>query len=98
VREADLLERLRAYLQLEPALPAPEAQASFPLVFPPAEVMVGLLEAGRRVDIRALLAQAEQLAQANPQYRPFTAEVRTLAQGFQLKQLQHFLITARSAP
>jgi hypothetical protein len=53
------------------------------------------MELARRGDIRHLREQAEELSQLDKPYGPFAAELRTLAEGFQVKKIRQLLATIR---
>lgn len=94
VRADDLLEKLRAHLQLqwvydaEPAGDGPRREPDAgPLVAPPREHLVALLERARKGQIVAVREQIATIEALGAPYDPFAAELRRLAKGFQLKQL-----------
>jgi hypothetical protein len=60
-------------------------------VFPPAEAVAPLLEQARRGDIKRVLELAAAIEASDERYRPFVAELRGLAEAFQLKKLVQLL-------
>ena len=62
------------------------------LVIPPEDSAI-LFEFARRGNIGGILEQAARLEQLDNRFRPFVSELRQLAKGFQVKQLQEFLKT-----
>jgi CheY-like chemotaxis protein len=55
--------------------------------------MVELYDLTKIGDIKGILDWAERLARSNAKYQPFTAQIRQLAKGFQVKQIQEFVKT-----
>jgi hypothetical protein len=107
-RVAQLLELLRMHLGLEliyadtgaaehrppiDGVAAPEAR----LVLPEAE-LANLLDLARRGHVRQILEAARRLEALDVRYASCAAEIRSLAERFQVKRLCQFLEEARSAP
>ena len=98
----NLLERLQIHLNLEWLYEQSEVDQmedenkdSFQvsnLVIPPEDSAI-LFEFARRGNIGGILEQAARLEQLDNRFRPFVSELRQLAKGFQVKQLQEFLKT-----
>lgn len=100
-----LLDLLQEQLGLEwiyeeailPASPEGELKSQgrseelLPLVYPTAETLTPLLELARQGDIRGILRQAEELAQSEEQWIPFTERVRQLAESFQEVKLRQWI-------
>lgn len=61
------------------------------MMAPPAEELALLQTLARRGDIRGILNQLDQLDYRNKQFYPFTAELRQLAKGYQIKQIKLFI-------
>jgi signal transduction histidine kinase/DNA-binding NarL/FixJ family response regulator/putative methionine-R-sulfoxide reductase with GAF domain len=97
-----LLELLRAYLGLElvyetaedAQTPADGGAGQTTAVPPRAELDV-LLDLAMRGDIRQLLDRAERLEREDGRQAPFVAELRALAERFQVKRLCQWLADAR---
>ncbi|HEY9709260.1 MAG TPA: hypothetical protein V6D48_13740, partial [Oculatellaceae cyanobacterium] len=66
-------------------------QPSTVLIAPPPEDIAVLLDLAMRGNIRGIDEQAARLEQLDDQFVPFASELRQLAQGFQIKQIQEFL-------
>ncbi len=65
---------------------------------PPASEIAALRALAQRGDIKSLLNQAERLEQSNADYRPFVAQLRVLAQSFQIKQIVRWLSDPKLQP
>ena len=61
------------------------------LIPPPAEELAVLFDLALMGDIEAIQEQAERLEQLAEQFRPFVAELRLLAKGFQVNKICEFL-------
>jgi PAS domain S-box-containing protein len=55
--------------------------------------MVELYDLTKIGDIKGILDWAKHLAQSDAKYQPFTAQIRQLAKGFQVRQIQEFVKT-----
>ncbi len=66
-------------------------QATAPMIVPSAAVLVPLFELAQKGRIVAIGQQIDLLAQADPSYAPFAAELRRLAQGFNTEAICAFL-------
>lgn len=96
-RRERLLDLLRTHLGLtlryaegatcEAPVPPPAAD----IVPPSAESIARFLAAARQGDIETALAEARALEASDARYAPFAAEVRRLAEGFQMKRLRQWL-------
>lgn len=99
-RQEDLLELLRAHLQLEPVYASAADSALLsdppagPMMVPPSAELAILRDLAQRGDLRNLLAQAERLERADPRHAPFVAQLRGLAERFQIKKINEFLAGA----
>ena len=97
-RLEQLLDVLCRHLSLMPIHDeAPVPAASSPdgppaaLIFPPPEVLGPLLAQAQRGDIRQVLEQAIRIEHGDVRYASFVAELRGLAQRFQVNKLCEFL-------
>ncbi len=96
----NLLNRLQTHLQLEWIYEQDEVEETknekdvqnSNLVIP-LENSAILLEFARRGNIGGILEQAARLEQLDNKFIPFVSELRQLAKGFQIKQIQEFLKT-----
>ncbi len=95
VKVETLLAYLQQYLHLDwlyeskpESLPAQPEAALMP---PPPATVAHLLELAMMGDVEAIQAQADQLAQTDPRFQPFTTELHRLAKGFQINKLCDFL-------
>jgi|GEM_PF-3763645 len=106
VQEKMLLDCLQQHLGLEwvyaaAAIELPRSETrqstSHPLnqtntlVAPPPEALSTLAHLVRRGQIKGILEQATALEQRHEQWRPFAAELRRLAKGFEVKQMRTFV-------
>jgi PAS domain S-box-containing protein len=86
-----LITQLAALLKLDwtytppETEPAPQHQTDEPLVVPPLQEMAILHRLALEGSMRDIIRQAAHLAELDPRYRPFAAQLRALAQGFQSK-------------
>ena len=95
-----LLERLQMHLKLEWIYEQNEVERvedekdiqTSDLVIPPENSAI-LLEFARRGNIGGILEQAARLEQLDNKFMPFVSELRQLAKGFQVKQIQELLKT-----
>ncbi|MBD1823061.1 response regulator [Cyanobacteria bacterium FACHB-DQ100] len=96
VREAELLTQLQTHLNLEWQYEAETeslvkvAIAQDPaktLTAPPQTELDALLNLARMGDLKGILEQATHLEQQNPEWVPFAAQLRHLAQGFKERQI-----------
>ncbi len=98
-RLTKLLDLLSHYLGVELIFEADQGEAeSMPRhrsnsVILPTNRWNILMELAKRGDIGHLREQAEQLSQLDEHYGPFTEELRTLAEGFQVKKIRQLLAT-----
>jgi PAS domain S-box-containing protein len=58
---------------------------------PPKADVVELYDLTKIGDVQGILDWAKRLEQSDPKYQPFTAQIRQLAKGFQVKQIQEFV-------
>jgi len=80
---------------------ADDTAAAFALdhcFLPPAAKIAALRELAQRGDLKNLLAQADELEQCDPDYRPFLEELRVLAKSFQVNQIVRLLSDPRIRP
>jgi signal transduction histidine kinase/ActR/RegA family two-component response regulator len=100
-----LLELLRAHLGLglvyesaDAVPPAAEGDRGQGATVPSRPTLDILLDLAMRGDIRQLLERAERLEREDRRQAPFVAELRTLAERFQVKKLCQWLADAREGP
>lgn len=100
----ELLELLRARLGLElvyasggAGSPASNNAPDGEIIAPPGAELAVLRELAQRGDLRNLLAQVERLERADGRYAPFAAQLRSLAERFQLKKINELLAGASSS-
>ncbi len=94
-----LLDLLRAHLELEliyeqeavRGLTGGAARGQEPWVVPPVSELASLLDLARRGHITQILEAARQLQESNARYAPLAAEIRSLAERFQVKRLCELL-------
>ncbi len=102
-RQEDLLELLRAHLKLRPVYDSatdsamPSDPPAGPMVVPPDAELAILRDLAQRGDLRNLLAHAERLECADPCHAPFVAQLRDLAERFQIKKINEFLAGTASS-
>lgn len=98
--EQPINPKSRALLKLGGDLPAePNGSASLTrpkiqnptLVAPPPEEIAVLLDLAKRGNLKRIGEQAARLEQLDERFVPFAAEIRQLAQGFQVKKIREFL-------
>jgi len=61
------------------------------LIAPPPEEIAVLVDLAMRGNVRGIGEQAARLEQLDDKFVPFASELRQLAKGFQIKQIQEFL-------
>ncbi len=103
-----LLDLLRAHLGLQliykeevldrGLVPEGEARVPEPRIVPPAAELASLLDFARRGHIKQILEGAQHLEDLDARYAPFLAEIRSLAERFQVKKLCRVLEEARPDP
>jgi len=100
----ELLELLRARLGLElvyasggAGSPASDNAPDGEIIAPPGAELAVLRELAQRGDLRNLLAQVERLERADGCYAPFAAQLRSLAERFQIKKINELLAGASSS-
>ena len=107
VREAELLEKLRVYLNLEwiyeeareklfpkdsgQVTPHQDNKAQESIVAPSAEELTVLLDLAMRGDLRGIVEQTAKLEAMDQQWMPFATHLGQLAKGFKGKQIVEFL-------
>ena len=104
IREAELLEKLHLYLELEwiyeetrsgrqeQETVSPQSNNRNPvLIAPPAEEVAVLLDLAKRGDLRGMVKRAAQLEELDEQWVPFVTHLRQLAKEFKGKQIREFL-------
>ncbi len=102
IREAELLEKLRAYLGVEwiyeeatAALSTDSSQerelSQASIVAPPEQDVAVLLDLAMMGDLRGVVEQAARLEALDRQWVPFATHLRQLAKGFKGKQILEFL-------
>ncbi|MBL6985502.1 MAG: PAS domain S-box protein [Methylobacter sp.] len=69
----------------------PQYRANEPLVVPPLEEMTILHRLAQEGSMRDIIRQTAHLEELDPRYRPFAAQLRTLAQGYQSKAILDFV-------
>jgi DNA-binding NarL/FixJ family response regulator len=75
----------------------PKSQIENPkLVAPPPEEIAVLLDLAKRGNLKRIGEQAARLEQLDERFVPFAAQIRQLAEGFQVKQIREFLKPYRS--
>lgn len=97
-RQDELLELLRLHLKLDlvhadaVSRPAPNEPPSVRLVTTPPETELAMLRGlAQRGDIKNLLAQLDQIERINAAHAPFVAQIRELAERFQLNKINELL-------
>lgn len=94
---SQLLALLQTHLEIEwliesDAPPAIEKDNSVgPLIPPPRENMMILLDLVKKGNIRRLMAQADKLKELDQQYHPFASKLRLLAEEIKLKELRQLI-------
>ncbi|MEW6493790.1 MAG: AAA family ATPase [Cyanobacteriota bacterium] len=102
VREAELLEKLRSYLELEWVYEKQESREPVKtqdsqntiqdsLVVPPPEEMAVLWDMAMRGNLRGIAERATRLEEQSGAMLPFATHLRQLAQAFKGKQILEFL-------
>lgn len=97
-----LLEMLQSLLNLEWIYEGEEnntddnssevlAENSTEIAIPDEDTIVHLYSLAKKGDLDEVLAQADQLEQQDKKYAIFLKQLRELAEGFQVKQLQNFI-------
>lgn len=103
-QQDELLELLRLHLKLElvyadavsrPKLSDPGVRI---VTMPPEADLLILRDLAQRGDIKSLLTQLDRLESADATYAPFAAQVRDLAERFQLKKINELLASGGQAP
>jgi signal transduction histidine kinase/DNA-binding NarL/FixJ family response regulator len=79
----------------EARLSQPRPLDAAALIIPSAEHVDAIIESARCGDLERLCEQTQELAQLGEPYVPFAAEVRRLAEGFQMKKLRQWLENVR---
>ncbi|HEU4538397.1 MAG TPA: response regulator, partial [Polyangiaceae bacterium] len=74
-----------------PAAAPPSGAAGAPPTPPPAPEVALLVDLAQRGRVRNLLKESDRIEAENPHPRPWVERVRTLARGFQMKELCEFL-------
>ena len=103
-RQEELLELLRDRLGLELVYASDAGSPAFgeapdgEIVVPPGAELAILRDLAQRGDLRNLLARIERLEQSDYSYRPFAAQLRGLAERFQIKKINELLAGASSPP
>jgi CheY-like chemotaxis protein len=75
----------------EPGTDGVATSAQDILLVPSAEVLSRLSNQTKKGDLDGILEEAGRLEQLDAQFKPFSQELRRLAEGFQVKQLQSFI-------
>jgi signal transduction histidine kinase/FixJ family two-component response regulator len=101
VREVELLEKLRVYLELEwiyeeaTAVKGTNSSQRFSqeesMVAPSGEEIAMLLDLAMRGDLRGIVERAAQLEALDQQWVPFATHLRQLAKSFKGKQILEFI-------
>jgi hypothetical protein len=61
------------------------------MIPPSADILAHLHSLVKKGDLDSILTQANAIEQLGEKYSPFVRELRQLAEGFQVKQLQSFI-------
>ncbi|MCP4698819.1 MAG: response regulator [Gammaproteobacteria bacterium] len=100
LRTDEVLEKLGMHLQLEWVYDQEDGEqkpddkkqkANRPLVGPPAKTAKILYNLAMLGNVKGITKEAKRLEQADEQYIPFTAELRRLAEDFQVKQIRKLI-------
>jgi CheY-like chemotaxis protein len=100
-----LLEMLQSFLHLEwiyeedeekkpentGKSPKLEESTSAELIPPSPDILARLYNLAKKGDLDGILTEANRLEKLGEKYSPFVQELRQLAEGFQVKQLQSFI-------
>jgi PAS domain S-box-containing protein len=76
----------------------PEPDRGAPIVAPPSQEMAALMQAARIGNMRAMRAQAEQLAAQDQRYRPLCDRLCRLADGFESVAIVDLLSSLQAQP
>lgn len=93
----ELLAKIRLHMNLqwlhadEASQPMPPVGASAPIRFPDSATLQALAQLARIGDLRGLVEQLQQLAEAQPDYATFAAHLQGLAKEFRLADIKRLL-------